>query len=74
MSIYLLRVLTARICARILTLMNTTKATKSQIKSQALRVKVLEIELTTCDTRAKHVCVYRALDEATRQLREMQAA
>jgi predicted metal-binding protein len=49
-------------------------ATKSQIKSQALRVKALEIELTTCDTRAKHVCVYRALDEATRKLREMLAA
>ena len=55
--------------------MSNNKPTKAEIKAQLLRVKALEIELhEDCDTNAKHVCVYRALDEATRKLREMQAA
>lgn len=54
--------------------MSNSKPTKSAIKSQLLRVTALEQELATCETQAQHVCVYRALDDATRKLREMQAA
>lgn len=54
--------------ARILTLMNTTKATKSEIKSLTLRAEVLREELKTCTTAAMKTSVYTALEETLTRL------